>query len=100
MYTYLLEHCGDGTTLLGAYESRPAAEKMLRELPQDEMYTVTEVPLNRRPGAGLADNMGSMNHWHYRGCVEVKGEMDEAPTSTTSCGTSPRSSRATPRTCS
>lgn len=77
MYTFLLEHCGDGITLLGAYESRPAAEGMLRELPQDEMYTVTEVPLNRRPGAGLADNMGSMNHWHYRGCAEVKGDVDE-----------------------
>jgi hypothetical protein len=23
--------------------------------------------------------MGSMSHWHYRGCVEVKGDMDEAP---------------------
>jgi len=52
---------------------------MLRELPQGEMYTVTEFPLNRRPGAGLTDNMGSMNHWHYRGCVEVKGETGEAP---------------------
>jgi hypothetical protein len=76
MYTFLLEHCGDGTTLLGAYESRPAAEGMLRELPQDERYIVTEVPLNRRPGAGLADNMGSMNHWHYLGCAEDKGDVD------------------------